>query len=605
MRTAPRQTPLASATTTSHHHHHHHHNHNHNHTSAKSSTTPMAVSACTPASLGPSLPAVRSDLRSPALLTDVRTPSPNYFGLAIEPATDPRDTCGVPRDNWSPPTSSIRSFAAASPMHMPVDSNPEFEAFRRQTQANKGFSLGHGNLSHFSTTPGTASPQLKLPPTSRVQDTGIGASSPRPITGAYAGVDGSAKKADAGTPSFFDLPRQQSPANISTMAGPPAANSHLMSRVGDRHPRLSLPAPSPKLNKASEMQHQRADTLPSSLDESPEMIAPAKLKEMMASIPADKLLLLDLRVFPQFSVSRIRDALNLCIPTTLLKRPSFTLQKLQDTFTNEQEKQRFAKWRMCQYIVVYDAASSHKKDAVSSLNTLKKFTNDGWQGTCYVLKGGFHQFSQSFPDLVDGRSSAEMQSSKKNLSLDASMPDVAPVAGGCMMPATKNAANPFFNNIRQNMDLVGGVGQMDLKRPLGVDMDADNSVPSWLKCAMSADDHGKAVSDKFLHIELDEQARMQQALSGQVSYGTPSAAPLKTVQIAGVEKGSKNRYNNIWPFEHARVRLQGRPDGACDYVNASHIKSPWSNKRYIASQGPLPATYEVSLPARACPLSIH
>lgn len=64
------------------------------------------------------------------------------------------------------------------------------------------------------------------------------------------------------------------------------------------------------------------------------------------------------------------------------------------------------------------------------------------------------------------------------------------------------------------------------------------------------------------------------------------------VQIAGIEKGNKNRYNNIWPFEHARVKLQGRLAGGCDYVNASHIKAMRSNKQYIASQGPLPATFE-------------
>lgn len=142
------------------------------------------------------------------------------------------------------------------------------------------------------------------------------------------------------------------------------------------------------------------------------------------------------------------------------------------------------------------------------------------------------------------------------------------------------------------MDLIGGVGQMDVKMPEDPQHNLDDGLPAWLKHAAAADDHGKVVSDKFLHIEQDELARMQRALSSRVSYGTPLAGNERNVQIAGFEKGVKNRYNNIWPFEHSRVRLQGRDGTECDYVNASHIKAPWSNKRYIASQGPLPATFE-------------
>jgi tyrosine-protein phosphatase 2/3 len=323
------------------------------------------------------------------------------------------------------------------------------------------------------------------------------------------------------------------------------------------------------------------------------MISSVQLKDMIDSIPGGQFLLLDLRVFPQFSQSRIHDALNLCIPTTLLKRPSFNLQKLQDTFTNEAEKVRFSQWRNAKYIVVYDAFSDEKKDATSAINTLKKFSNEGWKGRSYILRGGFADFSKNFPQLIDDRSTQESQSSKISLSLGTSGPEVAPVAGGCVMPATKNAANPFFSNIRQNQDLIGGVGQMDIKIPEDLIAESEKILPKWLLEAAAKEDHGKKVSDKFLRLELAEQSRMNKALSSGVSYGK-AAGSSKDVQIAGIEKGGKNRYNNIWPFEHARVRLQGRPDGACDYVNASHIKASRSNKQYIASQGPLPATFEVS-----------
>lgn len=83
---------------------------------------------------------------------------------------------------------------------------------------------------------------------------------------------------------------------------------------------------------------------------------------------------------------------------------------------------------------------------------------------------------------------------------------------------------------------------------------------------------------------------MQEALSGHVSYGSPGESP-KRIQVAGIEKGSKNRYNNIFPYDHARVKLQGVRAGECDYINASHVKASFTNKKYIATQAPIPATF--------------
>ena len=600
-KTATRPTPRSS------------HSHSHSQSSrnlAKTSTTPLSSPARVAVSVGQALPPNSNTFfRSPGIQPDIRTPSPNYFGLIVDPASDRRESAAGPKDNWSPPTSSILSFGAPSPKHVPLDANPDFEAFRRQSESSNSFSLSHGNLSHFASTPG-AVPRPR--PERRPTRTDTQEHPPSPKSGPWiregtpdgmdldggrdsAYVSKRASEASMNAPSFFDIPRQASPARM-TMS---PVQRNVLSNLDDRHPRLSLPQnkadpPSPSSKAQKSFQHQRADTLPSALEDGPVLITPVQLRDMIDRLPSSQFLLLDLRVFPQFSQSRIKDALNLCIPTTLLKRPSFNLQKLQDTFTSEAEKERFAQWKTARYIVVYDAFSSEKKDATSAVNTLKKFDNEGWKGHAYILRGGFQEFSKTFPKLIDNRSSQELQSSKISLSLGTKMPEVAPVAGGCAMPATKNAANPFFSNIRQNQDLIGGVGQMDVKIPEELGPDATNILPRWLSEAVAKEDHGKQVADKFLQLELAEQSRMTKALSSGVSYGTPGADH-KDVQIAGIEKGGKNRYNNIWPFEHARVRLQGRPKGACDYVNASHIKSQRSNKRYIASQGPLPATFDVIL----------
>lgn len=327
------------------------------------------------------------------------------------------------------------------------------------------------------------------------------------------------------------------------------------------------------------------------------MISPTLLKEMLDSPSESEVLLLDLRVSPQYAQSRIKGALNLCIPTTLLKRATFNLQKLQQTFQGNSDQERFAKWRDTKHLVVYDAFSSEKKDAVSAMNTIKKFTNEGYTGQCSILRGGFNAFAASYPSLIEKTKTSEQSPGRPTLSLPGASgsgngPSVAPVVGGVMLPNTTSAANPFFANIRQNQDLVDGVGQMDVKVPHGTEMEA---LPGWLRDAANPSDKGKKVSDKFLKIELAEQSRMKGAYS-YLNPGTAAGAGGEVnekVVLSGIEKGSKNRYKDILPFEHARVKLEGKPEGTCDYVNASHIKASRSHKRYIASQGPLPATFEV------------
>lgn len=560
--------------------------------------------------LPPAAPA--TPLRTPGTQPPPRSSSPNYFGFVSDPAVDTHDSGeGPARTNWS--SSSVVSFGDAS-KPVPLSANPEFESFRRQTEAYNGFNLSRGSLAGLLSTPAASrpasldqrsagSPAPEHPSTSMPKHHDRSNPFAKPEgdfdwnrDSAYASSDSKrASEASANSPSFFDMPMRESPASIPALPSQMPRNT--MFHRDDVPPRLSLPQHrvgswSPPLNGPQPLQNTKAETAPVPLEDGLGFIGPAQLKEMLDQLPDSEYLLLDLRVFPQFSQSRIRGALNLCIPTTLLKRPSFNLQRLRETFTNEAERERFARWNQVNSIVVYDASSSTKKDATSGINMLKKFTNEGWKGNCYMLRGGFTAFAESYPQLVEQPSDSEAKSSKINLSLGPAGHDASQIAGGCVLPATKSAANPFFSNIRQNQDLIGGVGQIEIKIPREMSTEDQRLLPRWLSSIAAKEDHGKKASDKFLHLELDEQSRMTKALSCGVNYGNVDP---NVVQIAGIEKGGKNRYNNIWPFEHARVKLQGRPEGACDYVNASHIKASRSNKRYIASQGPLPDTFEVGL----------
>lgn len=567
--------------------------------SSRTTTTPLA-SPRPPYSVGQNSP----PMRSPGRHHHVRASSPNYFGLVVESNHDPRESSGLARDNWSPASASVKSFAAALPKQVSLEPNADFEAFRRQADINKGKSFALPTTHHLQPMP-HASPVRPRPPRWHTHVSDAASESSSLARSVFATKEHPTGKMDIDQDSLHDsayvsadskrnseaplvpasitaLPTFESPRPIDSPRRPSALGPR-----EDRNARLSLVE-----NTAEPMSligagtGARAATLPSRLDPTaPPMISGAHLKELMETVDDGRLLLLDIRSSQSFAQSRIRGALNLCIPTTLLKRPTFNIQKLQQTFQGGSGSVKFAEWRNMDYIVVYDAHASEKRDAVTAQNMVKKFTNEGFTGHTAILRGGFGMFQKSFAELIDDGSAAPLAG--QGGSGGRVNGGLAPVIGGVHLPQSTNELDPFFSNIRQNMDLADGVGQFDVARPADLESPL---LPQWLRNAASKNDHGQKVAEQFLRIEQDEQARMRNAYA---AFKLDKEQMCK-FQLSGVEKGGKNRYKDILPFDHARVRLQNRPAGACDYVNASHISASRSHKRYIASQGPLPATFDVS-----------
>jgi tyrosine-protein phosphatase 2/3 len=546
--------------------------------------------ATTPHALSPRIPITpQAGPRSPR---NKNTPSPSYFGFAVSEDSNPPDSNPGThaRHNWDYPCSNGRGRQSAGL----VDTSHSSSLGRTEsTHRPSTKDPTNRDQRESKISPGSiVSPPQPLQPKS---PSGIG--SPQARSGAVSsfGViqreslsspSGRQAAQDKTVPAFlFNVPRQESPAGLSPNG---AANESASAS------RLSLPesglcAP---LQEHAQTQAQRAETLPQSLSKGGPTILPAR--EFIALLKkSSSTLLLDLRVAPQYSVSRIQGALNLCIPTTLMKRPSFDTQKLQGTFTSEPDRQTFSTWRDCGLIAVYDSNSSNLKEAQNPNNILKKFAVEGWKGQSIILKGGFAAVSQTNPSMIEhGPAAITGDLLKSPLSIIPPAQTVAPVAGGCPLPASKGAVMPFFNNIRQNMDLLDGVGQLSVNHPAEMSERSKEALPEWLQKAVAKADGGKRVSNEFLTIEQTEQKRMQDALDCTVAYGSPLAEQNSKVQIAGVEKGTKNRYNNIFPYDHSRVQLQRKSSaGPCDYINASHVKAAYSNKRYIATQAPVPTTF--------------
>ena len=579
------------------------------HSQSRGPISPIALKARTPSAAAQALPTTLTPYNQPSPSTQrntsARAPSPSYFGLCVQDeAENPidSDAGGYAKKNWKSPSSSRRPKASETSQNTSHETHPSLVAFQRQSET-KVFQLDMGSSISSASSP--------RPINSRSGSSfgdASGVRSPKHITSNLAREDSdqvTVMEIDMKSPlkrdlsasvyeeSVYGLPRRESPATLPTLGSIAAAKQ--LSHIDDRHPRLSLPhhRVSDSTTEVDTNTSGRSNTLPSQLTGGqPGLLSAQDFASLINHVCEDNVLLLDLRVSPQFAQSRVRGALNLCIPTTLLKRPSFNVQKLLETFTGDAEREKFSGWKEMHYIVMYDATSAKLKDASSAVNTIKKFTTEGWKGVAYIVRGGYAEIRKAFPRMVESADTNNTdQQGRKPMSLSGR--GAIQVAGGLSMPAQQSAANPFFGNIRQNMDLIGGVGQMPIKPPDFLSHKGFKALPTWLQRAAEELNKGKAVSDNFLRIEKDEQERMQSALSTNVIYGTPGPATKSAFQVAGIEKGTKNRYKDILPFDHSRVKIRDLTTSSCDYINASHVKAEWSNRRYIATQAPIPSTFGV------------
>ncbi|MBW0479322.1 hypothetical protein O181_019037 [Austropuccinia psidii MF-1] len=204
--------------------------------------------------------------------------------------------------------------------------------------------------------------------------------------------------------------------------------------------------------------------------------------------------------------------------------------------------------------------------------------------------------------------------------------------------------NPFFDNIRQLNERLSLKGSLDNLSPVQLPTLSNPSqdltrLPPFLRRLLQDPPHARAqrLAHEFHDLEMAEQRRLQDVMQWETSRGTslshsssfqllttPSNKTFNAHTLshqggilegvaqhpfsisAGVELGYKNRYKNIWPYEHARIRLGEGPTqrNGTDYVNASMIsfrsdgapseleKLGVGKRRYIATQGPLASTFE-------------
>ena len=294
-------------------------------------------------------------------------------------------------------------------------------------------------------------------------------------------------------------------------------------------------------------------------------------------------------------------------------------------------RNRFSAWRSSSRILVYDADSQSISDTSNINGLLRKFKSDGFHGELVWLKGGFQAVWKDRREIVDvnppdpdadndddddehDRTSSQNVLRTRHLpmaafSLSSTMIHNSPFSAkqrqqhrpsshSTSSSSTFHASNPFFDAIRQNVELSHGVTErIPLQLPKRVRRRINDLPFHWLqgiaRRSSKTPSRAKPVSDtsttsdsdsaddvesasqadieeaqealamQFHKIELAEQKRLMSIMehhskeSGQLA-GTSSVQNQKQPQTrslpfpfsitAGVEKGAKNRYGPSFFF---------------------------------------------------------
>lgn len=367
----------------------------------------------------------------------------------------------------------------------------------------------------------------------------------------------------------------------------------------------------------------------------PEDIHRVNSEQVDSLLRENELIIFDTRPFNMYSVSRIKGAVNMCVPTTLLKRNSFNIPQMLNSISIPIDLKDLTLLKIAtknssapMKILVYDSDSNDSHIYFQLYKACMKFREYNQDNSrafdIYFLHGGFTSINKL----------ASFVESDSSTSLNATSPTFKQLSSlsGFRLPSCTPSNQKFLSSIKKN-----NLPKLSIKAAKDGSNDNDNDnldsyhhnfrlpnislheyekLPSWLKFLtenIKSPNHSKEVlktiNCKFNKIETSEQARLKTAIinnspdSHVPNICSPSAlcpgCDNTYYKIPkGIEYGFKNRYNNIWPYEHSRVKLIKSPnplrlDDYDDYFNANYISFPKvSNFKYIATQNPLQATYE-------------
>lgn len=390
-----------------------------------------------------------------------------------------------------------------------------------------------------------------------------------------------------------------------------------------------------------------------------EAVALLEARHVGESSQLPDLLVIDIRPFADYIKGHITGAFNVCLPLTLLKRANFNFLRCINSlptyeksifqnyihhYANNADAENYS----MAPILIYDSFNGSS----GLYHMVKKLVDGSCWSTIngppiYLINEHFSTFSLSAPEhIVFGKENttdldllpvkpdtADLScTTKPSLSIDTmkrspiqqrrshSLTNV-PLSANAFLGISTPVSNfklpqfipqPKFK-IRHNEEVFGSmVTPVSEEFKLAtLTLPELASLPSWLQVV---EKNSGLITDEFNKLEQSEKDRLNSAFSyngSKLEVCTPGGSSESCPKInCGLDYGHKNRYKDIFLFDHSRVRLT---DGSrvrssfqtCDYINASYLNpmdslcdminkpvahSDADDLRYIATQGPLKET---------------
>lgn len=118
------------------------------------------------------------------------------------------------------------------------------------------------------------------------------------------------------------------------------------------------------------------------------------------------ILLLDIRTHTAYLHRRLKSSLNICVPSTLLRRPAYGIDRVAEGL-QPLERTKLSKYATATTIIVLDLDSVSLVEGGGITSLLAKFLKAGFGGTLGWVKGGFAAISETAKATPEGRTLLE------------------------------------------------------------------------------------------------------------------------------------------------------------------------------------------------------
>ncbi|UNI21480.1 hypothetical protein JDV02_007468 [Purpureocillium takamizusanense] len=131
-----------------------------------------------------------------------------------------------------------------------------------------------------------------------------------------------------------------------------------------------------------------------------QMILPADLSDLLQMSAPGQVTLIDLRSPAEYQRSHVHGAINLRAPQSFLELAPLDL--IERAFEQEQGQDATFKWRESRCLVFYARGLEWPWECPAARIIMGKLGAYNWSGKCFILKGHYREFSQSFDQYIVG-----------------------------------------------------------------------------------------------------------------------------------------------------------------------------------------------------------